>query len=331
MTSRGHRAWPTLVLTAACAALALLPTASARAQSEWPIKPVRVIVPVPPGGGTDLQARLVSAKLSERLGQPFIVENRPGGAGNVAHEIVARAAPDGYTLGFTTDGLAANVTLYPNLPFNTLKDLVPVGIVSRSTLAIGVHPSFPAKSIADLIALAKAKPGEIPYASCGNGLAQHLAGELFKLNTGTDLVHVPYRGCGPALNDALGGQVPVFVQTFSNVIGAMREGKVRVLAVAAGARLPDFPEIPTVAEAGISGYEANPWYGYIAPAGTPRPVLERLNREIRAALNDPQIRQRLLSLQYQPTPVTLEEFAAIMRGDVERWGKVILDAKIRAD
>ncbi len=309
---------------------ALLAGATAAQAQSYPSKPIRLVIASAPGGGTDLLGRLVAQTLTERLGQPVIADNRPGAGGSLAADIVAKAPADGYTLLMFHDGLAANVALQSRLPFDAIRDFAPVAIVARSSLVFGVHPDQPIRSMADLSAMARARPG-LPWSHCGNGTAQHIAGATFSHMAGVTMEPIAYRGCGPALADALGQQVPIFVQTLSNVLAQAQEGKLRLLAVTSRDRLAGFPDLPTVAEAGFPGFEVNPWYGVLAPAGTPPAAIARLIEAIEVGFDEPAVRQRLSTLHYQRDVTVGPAFGRIIAADIARFGEIIRAAGIRAE
>jgi tripartite-type tricarboxylate transporter receptor subunit TctC len=288
----------------------------------YPVKPVRVVVPFAAGGATDIIARIVSQFLSERLGRQFIIENRPGGGSNVGTEAAVKAAPDGYTLVVLGPANAVNATLYERLNFNLLRDVAPVAGLIRTADFMEVHPSLPVTSVPEFIAFAKANPGKITMASAGIGSGTHMAGELFKMMTGLDLVHVPYRGEGPAIGDLLGGQVQLMFSTLSVSIEHFKAGRVRVLAVTSPARWTTLSDIPAVAEF-VPGYEATPWFGLAAPRNTPVEIIERLNREVNAGLDDPKIKGRLADLGSEPMPMTPAAYGKLLAHEVEKWGKVV--------
>jgi len=311
------------------AGAAALPAASRIASADtYPSRPVRIIVGFPAGNTSDTIARLAGQSLSERLGQQFIVENRPGAAGNIATEFVVRAAPDGYTLLQVISGNAANVTLYANLNFDFMRDIAPVASICRVPDVMVVNPSVPAKTVPEFIAYAKANPGKINMASAGNGSASHLAGALFEMMAGVDLVHVPYRGS--FVPDLLGGQVQVVFPPIPTVIGYIRAGKLRALAVTSAARSEALPDIPTVAET-VPGYEASAWYGMGVPENTSAEIIGRLNKEIVAALADSTIKARLSDLGAVPMPMTPGEFGKFIADETEKWGKVIRAAHIKPE
>jgi tripartite-type tricarboxylate transporter receptor subunit TctC len=294
------------ILTGACAALFPLVPCLARAQS-YPIRPVRIVVGFPAGGSLDIYGRLISQWLSARLGQAFIVENRPGAATNLAAEAVVRAPPDGYTLLMFSSSAFTNASLYSKLSFNFIRDTTPIASIMRGTLVMVVGPSFPAKTVPELIAYARANPGKVTMASSGTGSATHVAGELFKMMAGVEMLHVPYRGDAPAFTDLLGGQVQVYFPPIAGSIEHIRAGGLRALAVTAGARAEALPEVPTIAES-VPGYEASLWNGLAAPKQTPAEVVERLNAEVNAGLADPGIRARLAELGVAPHASSPGEF-----------------------
>ena len=315
---------------AICIALALLIATQAAAQT-FPDKAMRLVVGFTAGGPTDTLARTLGQSLSPALGQPVIVENRAGAASNIAAEYVAKSPPDGYTLMFGSQSLANNATLYTRLPYDALRDLAPVVRVANTPFMLCVHPSLPVTSIRELVAFAKARPGQVQYGSAGNGSGAHLFTELFRSITGISLQNIPYKGAAQAITDLLGGQV-AFV--FDNVIAMAplaKSGKLRCLAVSTATRTPLAPEIPTMNEAGVAGYAADAWFGVFAPAGTPVAVIERLNAEVNRALKEPAFRQRLETLGCDAAGGTPEAFAAYFRADIEKWAKVIKNAGVRLD
>jgi tripartite-type tricarboxylate transporter receptor subunit TctC len=301
----------------------------ARAQT-YPTRPVRLIVGFPPGGTADIVGRLIGQLLSDRLGQPFIVENRPGASSNIAAEAVARAPPDGYTLLIITSINTVNATLYNNLNFNFVRDITPVGTVMHTAYAMEVNPSVPAKTVPDFIAYAKANPGKISMASPGNGTTGHVCGELFKVMTGVNMVHVPYRGDAPALTDLLGGQVQVLFAVITSSIEYIRAGRLRALAVTTATRSDALPDIPTVSEF-LPGFEASAWYGVGAPKNTPAEIVERLNKEINASLADPKMKARLADLSATVFAGSPEDLGKLVVDETEKWGKVIRAANIKPE
>jgi tripartite-type tricarboxylate transporter receptor subunit TctC len=313
------------------AGIAALPAMSpiARAQA-YPTRPVRLIVPLAAGGATDIVARLMGQWLSERLGHPFIIENRPGAGGNIGTEAVVRAPPDGYTLLVASTTNAINATLYEKLNFNFIRDTAPVATISRNTLVMVVHPSIPAKTVPEFIAYAKANPRKLNMASPGNGSPNHVSGELFKMMTGVDMVHVPYRSGGPALTDLLGGQVQVMFPATVSSIEYIRDGRLRALAVTTATRSDTLPDIPTVAEF-VPDYEASNWFGMCAPNATTAEIVERLNKEVNAALADHKIRARLADLGSVPLALSPADFGKLIAEETEKWAKVIRAANIKPE
>jgi tripartite-type tricarboxylate transporter receptor subunit TctC len=313
------------------AGAAALPAVSriARAQT-YPTRPVRLIVPYAPAGGTDILARLAGQRLSEQLGQQFIVENRPGGGTNIGTEVVVRSPPDGYTLLVVDNSPAINATLYDKLSFNFIQDIAPVAGLASQPLVMEIAPSFPAKTVPEFVAYAKANPGRINFASPGIGSPPHVAGELFKMMAGVNMVHVPYRGTGPALTDLLGGQVQVMIGSLLASIEHIRAGQLRALAVTTVTRSEALPDVPTLGEF-VPGYETSTWYGVSAPKKTPTEIIEKLNKEINAALADPKMKARISDLGAEPMLLTPTEFEKFIADETERSGKVIKFAGMKAD
>ena len=313
------------------AGAAALPAVSrvARAQA-YPARPVRWIVPYPPGGAADPIARLIGPFLSERLGKPVVIENKPGAGANIGTEFVVRSPPDGHTLLFITTANMINATFYRDLSFDFMRDITPVAGLVRLPLVLEVNPSVPVKTVAELIAYAKANPGKVNFASAGVGTSLHLAAELFNMMTGTKMIHVPYRGSAPALTDLLAGQVQVLFDNLFTSLEHIKAGKLRAVGVATAARVQQLPDLPTVADA-VPGYEASSVFGVGVPTGTPREITELLNREFDAALADPRIRGRLLELTAIPIPSLAAEFRAEMVATTEKWGRVIRVANIKAE
>jgi tripartite-type tricarboxylate transporter receptor subunit TctC len=304
----------------AAAALSALP-GPARAET-YPSRPVRLIVGYAAGGGTDITARVIGQWLSERLRQQFVIENRPGGATNLATEAVVRAVPDGATLLFSTTANAINATYYDKLNFDFERDIAQVAAVMRVPLVLVVNPSLPVKSVRELIDYCKANPGKVNFGSGGAGGPDHLAGEYLKLTTGVDIQHIAYRGLSPALTDLLGGQVQMVFATIPSALEYIKAGKLRALAVSTAARAEVLPDLPTVSDV-LGGYEASQWYGVGAPRDTPREIVDTLNREIRAAQSDPKLKQRLSDLGGVPMPMTPDEFAKFVAAETEKWAKVV--------
>lgn len=321
-----RRALPALVL-----ASGVLAGADVAAQS-YPQKPIRFVVPFAPGGTTDILARLIGQRLPQPLGQSVVIENRPGANGSVGSEIVAKSPPDGYTIIMGYLGsLAINPNLHARLPYDPVRDFAPVTLAASTTQAIVAHPSLPVRSARELIALARTRPGQITYASAGIGAPSHLAGELFKMMAGIDMVHVPYKGSGAALADLLGGHVAVSFGGLAAAAPYVKSGKLRILAVANAARSPAMPEVPTVAESGLAGFEVPSWFGVLAPAATPREIINRLHAEITKILRTQEVRDRLAADGAEVIANTPEQFAAYIKSEIVKWGKVIRDARIRPE
>jgi tripartite-type tricarboxylate transporter receptor subunit TctC len=313
------------------AAAALLAAAKPAAAQAYPSRPIRMLVGFPPGGSTDIFARTVGEPLAGALGQPVVVENRGGAGGNIASDLVAKAAPDGHTLLMAISAHVTNRTLYPNLPYDPVRDFTPISLVCRVPFAVLVHPSFPARSVADLLRLARQRPGEIAYATAGTGSTQHLAGELLNRMAGIQFNHVGYRGGAPALTDLVAGTVPVALLTTTQVLPQLREGRVRALAVTSPGRSPMFPDLPTLAESGVPGYEADVWYGVLAPAGVPAPIVGRLHAEIARILALPATRGRFAAQDAVILSGSPQELAALMAAEDAKWARIIRDAGIRPD
>ena len=313
------------------AGAAALPAVSriVRAQT-YPSRPVRVIVPFAPGGAMDITARLIGQRLSEQLGQQFLVENRPGAGANIGTEGVVRAPSDGYTLLVVSVANTVNATLYERLNFNFIRDIAPVGGLIRGPLVMEVNLSVSAKTVPEFIAYAKANPGKINFASGGNGGPPHLSGELFKAMTGVNIVHVPYRGMAPALTDLMGGQVQVIFDNLPTSLEFIKTGKVRPLAVTSATRSEVMPELPTVSEF-LPGFEVGSWYGIGAPKGTPAEIVDKLNKEINAVLADPKMKARIADLSSVPLPMTPADFGKLIADETEKWGKVIRAANIKPE
>lgn len=312
------------------AALLLAMAAGAGFAQQYPAKPVRLVVGFAPGGSTDVVARLLARKLTEKLGQSLVVENRGGAAGNIASQLVARVPADGYTLLYITSTAAVNASLYSNLPFNLVEDFVAVSPVCAIPSILSIHPSLPAKTVKELIALAKARPGEITYASAGVGSATHLASELFRSMAGIDILHVPYQGSGPAMTDLLGGHVQMqFVFNASQVLSNAKIGKLRALAVTSPQRLSNIPELPTMHEAGIRNYDAIVWNGIVAPVGTPREIVSRVNAQTAQAMKE--LTPALVEIGAYPMYAAPEEFAGFIKSEIGKWAGVVKRAGVRAE
>ena len=304
-------------------------TRIARAQA-YPSQPLRWVVGFPPGGGADTVSRIMARWLSERLGQPVVIENKPGASTNISVQAVANAPPDGYTILFIGASAAVNVTLFDNLPFNLLRDIAPVSGLIDFPFVLIVHPSVPARTVAELIAYAKANPGKISMASFGAGSSSHVAGELFKTMAGVNLVHVPYRGSASALTDMISGHVQVMFDVMTSALPHIRSGALRAIAVAGKNRFPGLPDVPVIADT-VAGYEANSWCGLGAPRGTPPQIIDRLNHEINAGLKNPAVIEQLAKVSTTPIIFTPAEFGAFMASEVEKWGKVIKVAGVRPE
>ncbi len=312
--------------------LALLAVASGYALAQnYPSGPVRMVVPFPAGGGVDDMARILGQPLSASLGKSIVVDNRGGANGNIGTEIAAKSPHDGYTLLLTGAGLVTNVSLYRNLPFDPIKDFAPISLVAFAPNVLVVHPTVPAKSVAELIALAKAKPGQLQYGSAGSGSTPHLAAELFKTMAHVDIVHVPYRGTGPAMIGLLGGEISAIFQPAIAALPHVKSGRLRALAVTSATRLPAEPNLPTIAESGLPGYESSQWYGVLAPARTPEEILNLLNAHVVTIMQAVDIRQRLINDGSVPVGSTREQFAAHLKAEIVKWAKVIKQSGARVD
>ncbi len=322
---------PALLLLALVGAAALLPRPAA-AQADYPSRPIRIVLGFPPGGSTDLSARRVADQLARQMGQPVVVENRPGASGNIGAAHVAKSAPDGYTLLYGTNTThAMNVSLYPRLEYDPVKDFEPIVLQGKVSNVLSVHPDFAAKTLPEFIAMAKARPGKIDVASNGNSTSTHMALELLKSMAGIQLAHVPYKGSAPALTDVMGGQLPAIMDNLPASLPYIKSGKLRALAVTSRTRLPQLPEVPTFDELGLKGYEVAGWGAIWAPAGTPRPIVERLNREINTALKDPKVVAVMFETASEPQGGTPEQLAQYAREETTKWRAVIRGAGIRLD
>jgi tripartite-type tricarboxylate transporter receptor subunit TctC len=311
------------------ALVAYLGSPHAIAQADYPSKPIRLIVPSAPGGGTDFTARAIGQKLGEALGQTVIVDNRSGAAGNIGVEIAAKAIADGYTLVMPITSFPINPHLYSNLPFDTVKDFAPVVLAASAPLFLVVNPSLPAKSVSELIAIAKSKPGQLNYANSGNGTTAHLAGELFKKMAGVNLVSVPYKGGGPAVIDLIAGHVQVYFSTIPAALAQVQAGRLRGIAVTAAKRVSLIPDVPTVAESGLPGFEVVGWFGIFTAAATPKPIVATLNKEINAVLRMPEIQKRFAGEGLIPGGGTPEELGRFLRAELAKWGALIKEAGIQ--
>ena len=311
---------------------ALLAAAAPAVAQAWPERPIRLVVPFPPGGGADNLARTIMPRVEARLGQPIVIDNRPGAGGNLGAESVARAAPDGYTLLYGTNGThAINASLYRELRFDPVKDFVPVSRMTAIATMLVVEPKLPVGTVAELIRLAREQPGRLNFASAGNGTTSHLAGELFKTAAGIDIVHVPYRGGAPAANDLMAGTVQLMVEVMPNALPLARSGRVRGLAVGSLQRFAGAPELPTIAESGLPGFEASAWDGVFAPAGTPRAIVDRLATAIREALDEPALAEALGRLGASPAPLAGDAFARHIAASMEQWARAVRSSGAKVD
>jgi tripartite-type tricarboxylate transporter receptor subunit TctC len=303
----------------------------ASAQESYPSRPVRFILPFPPGGGTDILGRVISERLAANLGQPVVVENRGGAGGNVGAEAAARSSPDGYTIMLGAPSLAISPTLYSKLNYDPVKDLAPISLVATVPNVMITHPSVQAQTLQEFIALARSRPGGMNFGSGGSGTSNHLAGELFNIVTGTKLVHVPYKGVNQAMQGVLGEQVHLVFIGVPPALPHIKAGRLRALALVAPQRSPALPEVPTVAEAGLKNFEVTTWYGVLAPAGTPRPIVMRLNAELVKIMHAPETKERLAGMATDPHTSTPEEFAAYLKEEIAKWGDVVRKANLKAD
>ncbi|WP_415268259.1 tripartite tricarboxylate transporter substrate binding protein [Acidovorax sacchari] len=337
MHSRIHPRWPAALAVQALAAItvafgAASPQAvQAQPQGAWPDKPIKLVVPYPAGGNADNTARLLATQLSERLGQQVVVDNRPGGSGTIGAAAVAKAQPDGYTLLLDATAFTVNPSLFAKLPYDTAKDFAPISLVMQAPLLMVVPAASPFKAVADVVQAAKAKPGLLTYASAGNGGAQHLAGELFKQGAHVSMTHIPYRGGAPALTDLIGGQVDLMFSATTASGPFVRSGKLRALAVTSAQRAPGWEQVPTVAESGLPGFQVNEWNGLFAPAGTPQPILQRLETETRSVVASPEMKKRFAELGVQGVGSSAQEFKAFVQSETAQWARVIRTGGIRMD
>ncbi len=309
--------------------LALLALASAAVAQGFPSKPIKIVVPFSPGGGTDVMARVMAERFQESMGQPTLVENRPGAGSIIGLEYVYKSEHDGYTLVMEPNNLTTAAALYGKLPIDPIADFVPIALVGSSPNMIGGHPSLPARTFPELIAWAKANPGKLNFASCGTGTSQHLAGEMLKVMAGIVMTHIPYKGCAPALTDVLGGQVPLFFSTVALLNPQIRAGKLRGFAVTGARRTSFAPELPTVAESGYPGFNVDGWFGLLGPSHTPKEVVAKLNAEINKALARQDVKDKLAAQGYEPLGGTPERFAELIRDETARFGKLIRDLGIK--
>jgi tripartite-type tricarboxylate transporter receptor subunit TctC len=310
---------------------AILITPLTAAAQQYPTKAIRFVVPFAPGGGTDIIGRVVAQALNDALGQPVVVDNRGGAGSTLGTEIVAKSPADGYTILFGNISLAFNATLYTKLRYDTIRDLAPISLSAVQPNILVIHPGLPAKNLKEFIELARANPGKYNYASAGTGSGTHLAAELLKLQTKIDIVHVPYKGTGPALTDLLGGQINMMVSTFASALPHVKSGRMRALGVTTAKRSPAAPDVPTLIEGGVAGYDYSTWYGLLAPAGTPKPIIDMLNTTNRKVLARDDIKQKLESQGVDPIVNTPAEFSAYMKSETEKWGKVVKATGAKAE
>ena len=325
--ARGLRLLPLAVL-----GVALVPRpAPAQTSDAWPSRPLRFILPFPPGGGTDILGRLIAERMTASLGQPVVTENRGGAGGNVGAEAAARSAPDGYTIVLVAPSLAISTSLYSKLSYDPVKDFAPISLVAKVPNVMVTHPSVPVGTLAEFIRLAKTKPGEMNFGSGGSGTSNHLAGDLFNIVAGVKLVHVPYKGVNLAMNDVLSGQIHLVVIGVPAAAPHIKAGKLRALALVAPQRAAALPEVPTVAEAGLPNFEVTTWYGILAPAGTPKTIVTRLNAELVKTMHSPDLKERLAAMATDPATSTPEEFADYIKREIAKWGEVVREAGLKAD
>lgn len=316
-----------------CTAAAVMAGAPAVAQTPaYPAKPVRIVVPYPPGGTTDLLARLVAAKLGEKLGQNFLVENRAGASGAIGSQLVAKSPPDGYTLVMATiSSHGINSALHKALPYDPIADFAPITVVASTPNVITVNPEVAAKTLPELLALARAKPGALSFGSTSAGGSPHMSVELLKMMAGVNMVHIPYKGGGPMLTDLIGNQIPVGVDNLPSSMAHIRSGKIRALAVTTARRWPGAPDIPTVAESGVAGYEASAWFGLLGPAGTPKPVVDLLHRTVAEIVGRPDVAKQMLDMGAEPVANTPEAFGRQIAGEIDKWKKVAAATGVKVD
>ena len=320
------------LLRAITTAILVLVTGSAFAQaSAYPDKPIRFVVPYPPGGGTDVIARIVQDRLRAALGQPIVIDNRGGAGGSIGTEVVARSAPDGYTVLFTLSSHTINPAIFSKLTFDTARDFEPIGIVCSLPQILVANPQFPANTVQQLIAMAKEKPGSLSFASVGNGSPGHLAGEMMKIRTGTQLTHIPYRGGGPAVTDVVSGQVPLLWVSIPAAAQFVKQKQLKALAVSTVKRSAAFPDVPTMQEVGIADFEVDSWYAMFVPAKTPRAIVDRLNAALNTVLKEPEIREKLLAQGSEAVGGTPEQLGAVVNAELPKWAKLVKDAGIKAD
>jgi tripartite-type tricarboxylate transporter receptor subunit TctC len=330
-TPRGTR-WATRLAALAVALAPLAAPLSASADTaSYPDKPIRFIVPYPPGGGTDVIARIVQARFQQLLGQPIVIENRGGAAGSLGTDVVAKSAPDGYTVLFTLSSHTINPAIYTKLPFDTHADFEPIGTVASLPQILVSNLTFPPQTVAELTAMAKAKPGMLQFASVGNGSPGHLAGELYKLRAGLDIVHIPYRGGGPAVTDVLGGQVPMLWVSIPAAANFVKVGKLKALAVSTTKRSASFPDVPTMQEAGVPDFDVDSWYAMFVPAKTPKPIIDKLNKALNTIVAEPDIREKLLQQGAEGVGGTPQALGKVVDAELVRWAKLAKQANIKMD
>jgi tripartite-type tricarboxylate transporter receptor subunit TctC len=315
-------------LTQVVAAVAVAFVALSACAQGYPTRPVRMIAPFAPGGGTDISARVLAEGLTRVLGQTVVVDNRPGAGSTLGTDLAAKASPDGYTLLLGNISMAFNAALYRKLPYDTLSDFTALSLVTDQPNILVAHPSLPAKTLGEFSALARAQPGKLTYGSAGNGSGTHLAMELLLMSQRMDLVHVPFKGTGPALTALLGNQISVFFSTYASALPHVKSDRLRAYAVTSAKRTTTLPDVPTVAESGVAGYEYSTWYGLLAPAGLPKPIVEKLSQATMSVLRMPDVRERYLSQGMDPSPTTPEEFSKLIRSEMAKWAKVVKAAKI---
>lgn len=315
------------------AALLVASLTTVAAAQDYPgNKPIKLVVPFPAGGGTDIFARVIGNKLAETLKWVVVVDNKPGAGGNIGIDAVAKSPPDGYTIGLgQTSNLAINPTLYAKLPYDPLKDLVPIVLVADAPLVMVVPANSPFKTVADVVAAAKKKPGDVTFGSPGNGTVAHLTGELFQTAAGVKFQHIPYKGSAQALTDLMGGQVQIYMSSIPTALSHIKGGKLRALAVTSPKRVPSLPDVPTISEAGYKGFDANTWFGLVAPAGTPAPIVTKINAEVNRILKMPDVKEKFAAEGGGPLGGTSQEFAALLKSDYVKWGKVVKDSGAKLD
>ncbi len=318
-------------LAAALACAAVLVPHSQAAEQAYPSKVVRILVGAPPGGSNDIFARAIGQRITTGLGQQVIVDNRPGANQLIAADLTAKAAPDGHTLYITTTSFAAGVAIQPKLPFDPVNDLTGITMVANGPMVLVIHPSLPAKTAKDLVAIARSKPGQLNYTSSGIGSINHMAMEVFKAQAKVDVVHIPHKGMAPALTDLMSGNVQILIVSLPSVAGQMKSGRLRALGVTGEKRTSFAPELPTIAESGVPGYEASLWWGMFAPSKTPKPIIDRLNGEIHKAMTSPEMKKLYVEFGAEPAPTTPEAFSAMVKKEIAKWSKVVKDAGIKPE